>query len=366
MPEIRLKNINKTIEGKGILKNICLRIEDGLFTCILGPPGAGKTTLLKIIAGLESLATGEVYFGEENITDLSPQMRDISMVFQDFALYPHLLVYENIASPLKAKRMPKKEIRKKVKEVTSFLGIDRLLDRIPRQLSGGEMQRVAIARAMIKEPKVYLLDEILVNLDYKIREEMRSELKGIAKKMGRTIIYATPDPLDVLSMADRVVVLHKGIIEQKGSTKEVYTHPKNIVVGGYFGFPEMNLVDCVLKRKNNKLFITTDELTIDISEFKEKLKERKEKEVILGVRPENMNIATEAVQKRGNNLVKGEVVLGEVIGSDTIVHVKIGKDKIKIFVPRIYRVPIGEKIWLHFNTRDIYLFNRQTGECILG
>jgi len=361
MADIRIANITKEIKGKRILDDITLEIKDRSFTCILGPPGAGKTTLLRIIAGLETPEKGRIYFGEKDVTDLPPQKRGVSMVFQDFALYPHLTVYKNIASPLIAMKLPSNDIEKRVKEVAKFLKIDELLNRKPHEISGGEMQRVAIGRLLVKKPKICLFDEPLVNLDYKIREEVRGELKLMREKFDQTIIYATPDPVDALSMADKVAIINEGKIMQYDTVNEVYNHPINLFSGVYMGNPPMNTVDCSVVEKNGRIFLDASSFKINaISLPTDKLLSLDK--VVLGIRPEDIQIGKNPSQ--GYFSLNVETIMGEVIGSDTILHVKIGEHSLRVFIPKIYREKMGKSIWISFNINSIYIFDKSSGKTI--
>jgi multiple sugar transport system ATP-binding protein len=358
MPEVILDRISKTIHKKKVLDNISLRVEEGSFVCLLGPAGGGKTTLLKIIAGLEMPSAGAVFFGQENVTTREPYKRDVSMVFQDFALYPHMSVFKNIASPLTAKKLPKSDIAKKVNDVAKFLKIDRFLDRKISQLSGGEMQRVAIGRALAKDAKIVLFDEIFVNLDYKLREEMRVEFKELVDKLNITTIFSSPDPEDGLSLADKVAVVHEGKILQYDTRDVIYNSPVDVFTGEYFGYPEMNLIDCTIAGENGDLHLRTDSFQIPLKKaFAEKT--IPPGNYRLGIRPEHIGIS-ETKSDAGIS-VTGQMLLTEVIGSDTIVHIDLGKNTIQSFLPGIYRNVNDKQIFIGFNPGSIYLFEQDSG-----
>lgn len=361
MPKVVVDRISKSFQRKTVLDNVSLEIDEGSFVCLLGPAGGGKTTLLKIIAGLETPDLGAVYFDEQDVTTTGLHQRDVSMVFQDFALYPHMNVFKNLASPLKAKKLPSHEIQEKVKKVAAFLRIDRFLDRDISQLSGGEMQRVAIGRALAKEAKIVLFDEIFVNLDYKLREEMRVEFKNLVDRLNVTTIFSSPDPEDALSLADKVAVMHEGRILQYDKRDTVYRYPVDVFTGEYFGYPEMNLIDCVVVRRNGELHIDVDFFQIPLR------KDATEKEIppgnyILGLRPENLLISDEPQEKGAS--IPGQMLLTEVIGSDTIVHVDLGKHTIESFVPGIYRGVSDRKIHVSFEPSAVYLFDKETGKFV--
>jgi len=357
MPGIILNKISKKIGDQKILDDITLEIDEGSFVCLLGPTGSGKTTLLRIIAGLEQPDGGAVLFGEENVTDLPPNMRDVSMVFQDFALYPHMSVFKNLASPLAAKGLASSEVKEKVQEVAKFLKIDRFLERRITQLSGGEMQRVAIGRALAKEAKIVLFDEVFVNLDYKLREEMRVEFKKLVDALSITTIFSTPDPEDALSLADKVAVVHEGRILQYDEREKVYEYPTDVFTGSYFGYPEMNLLDCMVAKRNGELFIDTESFAIPIKNAGSGHKEIAPGNYVLGLRPENISISD---KPEGDITIQGKMLLTEVIGSDTIVHIAVGDHTIHSFVPGIHRTVSDREIYIGFEPKNAYLFNKET------
>ena len=363
MVSVKLVGITKKYGDKIALDNVSLTVEDKSFTCILGPPGAGKTTLLRIVAGLENPDKGEIYFDDTPVRWETPKERGVGMVFQDFALYPHMTVFDNIANPLKAAKLPKKEIRVKVENITKFLKIDDLLDRMPQQLSGGEMQRVAIARAMVKGSKIYLFDEPLANLDYKIREDMRGEFRKMQEELGETILYATPDPVDALAMADKIAVMRDGRIEQFGEVMDVYIYPKNAFVATYLGYLPTNIVECQIYREGERLILDAGEFKVDATKLKDKIK-MLDKEALLGIRPEHVQI-TEEKPDEGDVKFESELIVGEVIGSDTILHFKVKGQIFKAFIPMMYPGRVGEKLWLSFNLDNIRLFDKNTGESLM-
>ncbi len=361
MPEVILDRISKTIHKKKVLDDVSLRVEEGSFVCLLGPAGGGKTTLLKIIAGLEMPSAGAVYFDQENVTTREPYKRDVSMVFQDFALYPHMSVFKNIASPLTAKKLPKSDIEKKVNEVAKFLKIDRFLNRKINQLSGGEMQRVAIGRALAKDARIVLFDEIFVNLDYKLREEMRVEFKELVDKLNITTIFSSPDPEDGLSLADKVAIVYQGKILQYDPREVVYNSPVNVFTGEYFGYPEMNLIACTITGQNGDLQISTDSFQIP---FKKVFagKNIPPGNYIIGLRPEHVSISE--TKPDAGVFIAGQMLLTEVIGSDTIVHIDLGKNTIESFVPGIYRNVTDKQIYISFNPGAAYLFEKDSGSFV--
>ena len=360
------RNVNKSMRNEKILNNINLELESGKFYCLLGPVGAGKTTLLKVIAGLEEIDPGgQINYGDQDFDQMSLWERNVAMVYQNFVLYPHFNVFENIASPLRARKLSKTEINTKVQSISEMLRIDKLLNKKPKELSGGEMQRVAIARALAKEADIYLFDEILVNLDYKIREEMRPELRKITHGQNRMVIFSTSDPVDVLSMGDKVIVMDAGEILQFGNVNEVYEYPINIRVGKYFGYPEMNIL---------KAFITDEknQIQVDIGTQKQFLKKTTSKEYngsyIIGVRPEDVKMVKQDqmdfVQNDEFLFLKAIGVVSEVIGSDTVISTTVEKQAFTLFHPGIYIVEPDEKVEVMVSKDELLIYNSENGEII--
>jgi ABC-type sugar transport system ATPase subunit len=369
MRGIKLEKVTRTYGKKKALDSVSLEIEEGSFVCLLGPTGSGKTTLLKILAGVETPSSGAVYFDSTDVTLVPPNKRSVSMVFENFALYPNMSVFRNIASPLHAKKLPRRDIQQKVAETAKFLKIDHLLKRRISQLSGGEMQRVAIARALCKEAKLVLFDEIFVNLDYKLREQMRIEFKALMDRVKITSVFSTPDPEDAFMLADKVAVIHDGQIRQFESKDAAYNRPVDAFTGTYFGHPEMNLLDCDLVQRDGTFTMESSVLRMPV--LADELRSRvKAGGYSLGVRPEHLKIHAEGVPSgpvdgRGQeSMFEGKILLTEVVGSDTIVHVAIGSDSIEVFTPGIYREDVGKSIFVSFDPRKIYLFEKSTGQFV--
>lgn len=360
------KNVNKSWGNKKILQNINLELETGKFYCLLGPVGSGKTTLLRVIAGLEEIDPGgQIEFKNQDYTQMSLWDRNAAMVYQNFVLYPHFNVFDNIASPLKARNLSKTEISKKVQSITEMLRIEKLLKKRPKELSGGEMQRVAIARALAKEADIYLFDEILVNLDYKIREEMRPELRKITQGQNRMVIFSTSDPIDVLSMGDKVIIMDQGEILQFGNVNEVYENPKNIRVGKYFGYPEMNILETTIKDNG-------DRIQIEIGDQKQYLKKAVTRDYhgkyTIGIRPEDAKMISlnqqNEVLKDTFLFLKAIGIVSEVIGSDTVISSAIDKQFLTLFHPGIHIVEPDEEINVMIRKDDVLVFSAETGEII--
>ena len=352
MPEIKVENVSKLIDGKPIVNNVSMEIPDKSFFCILGPPRSGKTMLMRLIAGLEMPDKGRILFDGEDVTALGPVERKVAIAFQDFALYPHLTAFDNIASPLKAMKLPKDEIRRKVLEVARYLKIEHRLTHYPSELSGGEKQRVAIARALVKDAEVILLDEPLVRLDYKIREDMRAELYKIQKEIGKNVILITGDPFEAMSLGERIAVMNEGRIVQLGTMEDIYERPVNVFVGRYFGVVEMNIFDGEIVKMNDVASLRTKIFEIPLKNARN----LPEGSVKIGLRPEHMSVL-ELAGKREVNF-RGKIVLTEVVGSDTIVHIDAGLGELlRVSVPAIYRRQIGEEIDVGFDIENLYIFS---------
>ena len=360
MINVSISHIFKIYGKKIALQDVSAQIKSGSFFCILGEPGAGKTTLLRIIAGLEIPEDGNVFFDGKEMTLVPTQKRDIAMVFQDFALYPHMTVFENIASPLRAIRLDERTIKERIQKVTRFLKIEYLLDRSPLYISGGERQRVAIARSLVKETKISLFDEPLVNLDFKIREDMRAQFKLMQREFHQTIVFATPDPVDAMSMADQVLVLHEGKVQQLATVWEAYFRPTNLFVATYLGYPPMNIIEGKLSQSQSNLLWISPDSQIDVTDSLG-IQEVQGEIILIGIRPEHIVLGK---VDESHISWEGIVLLSEVVGSDTIVHLKIGNHtSLRTFIPGIYRVTVGEKLKIGFQKSDLYIFNERR-ECI--
>jgi len=331
MSNVILKNIRKTYDNnKTVINNVNLEIKDKEFIVLVGSSGCGKSTLLRMIAGLEDITSGEIFIGDKKVNDVPPKDRDIAFVFQSYALYPHMTVRENIAFGLKMRKVPKAEIDKKVKEAAEILNLEEYLDRKPKQLSGGQRQRVALGRAIVRDPKVFLMDEPLSNLDAKLRVQMRSEIKKLHQKLQTTFIYVTHDQTEALTMGDRIVILNNGDIQQVDTPDMIYNHPKNTFVAGFIGSPQMN-------------FINGRELGLD-------------ENITYGIRPEKM------LSQTGEIKLSANVEISEMLGSEKIAYFNIGESKCCAKLPS--DMQIGSVIDLSINKEDLYQFNTQTGEAV--
>lgn len=331
MSNVILKNIRKTYDNKKtVINNVNLEIKDKEFVVLVGASGCGKSTLLRMIAGLEDISDGEIYIGDKKVNNVPPKDRDIAFVFQSYALYPHMTVRENIAFGLKMRKVAKKTIDEKVAQAAEILNLGEYLDRKPKQLSGGQRQRVALGRAIVRNPKVFLMDEPLSNLDAKLRVQMRSEIKKLHEKLQTTFIYVTHDQTEALTMGDRIVVLNNGDIQQVDTPSEIYNNPKNTFVAGFVGSPQMN-------------FIEGKDLGLD-------------ENILYGIRPEKVTSTD------GDIKLNVKVEITEMLGSEIIVYFNIGDRKCSAKLPS--DTQIGKTFDICINSHDLYKFDKQTGERI--
>lgn len=331
MSNVTLKGVRKIYDKKVVIDNIDLEIKDKEFIVLVGASGCGKSTILRMIAGLEDITDGEILIGDKKVNNIHPKDRDIAFVFQSYALYPHMTVRENIAFGLKMRKVPKDEIEKKVLEAAKILNLTEYLDRKPKQLSGGQRQRVALGRAIVRNPKVFLMDEPLSNLDAKLRVQMRAEIKKLHEKLQTTFIYVTHDQTEALTMGDRIVVLDKGVIQQVDSPEEIYNNPQNMFVAGFVGSPQMN-------------FIAGENLS---QEFSGK---------IAGIRPEKMR------EEQGEFKLQVNVEMTELLGSEQIAYFNIGESKCSAKLPADFKQE--KTLDLTINRQDIFLFDKDTGKRI--
>ena len=370
MVEVRLEDLKKYFDNGKVkaVNGLNLTIKDGEFLVLLGPSGCGKTTTLRMISGLEEPTEGKIWFGDRDVTYLPPKDRNISMVFQSYAVWPHMKVYDNIAFPLKIKKYPKNEINERVKWAAELLQISELLDRYPAQLSGGQRQRVAVARAIVVEPDVLLMDEPLSNLDAKLRVAMRAEIKKLQTKLKVTTVYVTHDQVEAMTMGDRIAVMNKGHLLQVGPPTEVYLKPRSMFVATFIGAPEMNLMEVSVKETDNGIALEGGAFTLTLpSDLGELLRDYIDKTVIFGIRPEHMTIegvsTLEHVKREAR--IEGVVDFIEALGTDTIVHTMIGNRLIKIKLPGHIPIPIGEKVKIVIDLDNIHVFDKNTEKTII-
>ena len=321
MGAIKISSVGKIYpNGTRALEDVNIEINDGEFVVLVGPSGCGKTTLLRMVAGLEDITEGEISIANNIVNEVAPKDRDIAMVFQNYALYPHMSVYDNMAFSLKLRKIPKDEIDKKVKEAAKTLEISELLERKPKALSGGQRQRVAMGRAIVRNPQAFLMDEPLSNLDAKLRVQMRAELGQLHTQLETTTLYVTHDQVEAMTMGDRVAVIRKGILQQIDTPREIYLYPKNIFVAGFIGSPSMNFVYATATKTGKGMKITFGDDTVNVASAPEALVSYEGKEIVVGIRPEAFEDSVYANDNEFSEKVGIEVSLLEQLGSDTYVH----------------------------------------------
>lgn len=356
MEFLKLTNLTKvflkTIEA---VKDMNLTIDKGEFMVLLGPSGCGKTTTMRMIAGLEDVTQGDILLEGESIKNLAPKDRGVSMIFQSYAVWPHMTVYQNIAYALKLKRMPKKEIDKRVKETAAMADITEYLDRRPGSLSGGQRQRVAVARAMAVKPKLFLMDEPLSNLDAKLRVAMRTDLKKVHEQLGSTTIFVTHDQSEAMSLADRIVVMNMGVIEQIGTPNEIYHDCETQFVANFIGSPATNFFDVKIAKENGKIIARNEAFDFEITEgVKKSLGEYEGKDVVLGVRPENF-----CILPKNEGLLNSKIEFIEPQGSHTIVVIEIAGKQYKLISGEVFKLYVGQEIGIGFNQNYLF-FDKDT------
>jgi len=362
MAEVLLKNVSKIYDGGNkVVTDANFKVEDKEFVVLVGPSGCGKTTTLRMIAGLEEITSGEIFIDGKLVNNLPPKDRDIAMVFQNYALYPHMTVYENMAFGLKLKKVDKKEIETRVNEAAKILGLEKYLDRKPKALSGGQRQRVAVGRAIVRKPKVFLFDEPLSNLDAKLRVQMRTEISKLHKQLGATMIYVTHDQTEAMTMGDRIVIMKDGIINQVDTPMNLYNKPINQFVAGFIGSPAMNFIDVHLKSEN---VISSKDGKIKFSltfEQKDHLKDNLDKEIILGIRPEDIRLQNDL-----KNSIEIEVLIDvtEPMGNETFIYFEIEQNPFIARVKPIKDLKSNERINLYIDPTSIYLFDKTSGKNI--
>ena len=321
MGAININNVGKIYpNGTRALEDVNIEINDGEFVVLVGPSGCGKTTLLRMVAGLEDITEGEISIADKVVNEIAPKDRDIAMVFQNYALYPHMSVYDNMAFSLKLRKLPKDEIDQKVKDAAKTLEIDELLERKPKALSGGQRQRVAMGRAIVRNPQAFLMDEPLSNLDAKLRVQMRAELGELHSQLETTTLYVTHDQVEALTMGDRVAVIRKGVLQQIDTPREIYLYPKNIFVAGFIGSPSMNFVYSTVKTSAKGIVLTFGDDKILSKDAPEALNGYEGKEIVLGIRPEAFEDSVYANKKEFTEELNIDVSLLEQLGSDTYIH----------------------------------------------
>jgi len=343
---IKFQNVTKAFGDTLVVDDLSLEIADGEFVVLLGPSGCGKTTTLRMLAGLETITTGDVYIGGERINDVQTQHRDLAMVFQSYALYPHMTIAENIAYPLRVRKLDKPERTKRVTSVARMLEIESLLDRKPRQLSGGERQRVALARAIVREPRAYLMDEPLSNLDARLRVQMRGELKRLQHQLGTTTIYVTHDQAEAMTLATRVAVMSRGRLQQFDTPLNIYNRPANRFVAEFVGSPSMNFIDGKIE---SGAFVS-ESIRIPVTR-------ENADQLTIGIRPEHISVLTEPQ----NNATPATVYVTELMGNETFVFLSVGTNKLIARAAADFRAELESPVWLRIDAEKAHYFDRQTG-----
>lgn len=368
MAGVVLKNVVKRFGDVVAVNKVDLEIKDKEFIVLVGPSGCGKTTTLRMIAGLEEVDEGEIYIGDTLVNDVPPKDRDIAMVFQNYALYPHMDVYNNMAFGLKLRKFPKDEIDRRVKEAAEILGIQELLRRKPKQLSGGQRQRVAVGRAIVRHPKVFLFDEPLSNLDAKLRVQMRAELSKLHDRLQTTMIYVTHDQVEAMTMGDRIVVMRDGIIQQVGTPLELYNKPANKFVAGFIGTPSMNFLDVTLKKDGDFLVLDGQSFKITVpEEYRAALEPYVNKEVTFGIRPQDiydLAVSKEMLRQDGN-VIDATVDVVEPLGSEQIVYLTCGAHTIVAVFDMQTHVDVGDTMKIVVDTDKMHVFDIDTEKAII-
>ena len=364
MASIKLEGVSKSFRDSSIIKNVDLTIEDGQCTVLVGPSGCGKSTILRLICGLEDVDSGNIYIGDRLVNDVPPASRGIAMVFQSYALYPHMTVFENMSFALQVRKLKKDEIQRRVEEAAKILKIDHLLQRKPKELSGGQRQRVAIGRAIVRNPYAFLFDEPLSNLDYSLRCQMRYELAKLKAQLRTTMVYVTHDQSEAMTLADKIVVMHDGIVEQEGSPLEIYNSPVNTFVAQFIGSSKMNIFPVTFEGQKGDMSNFKLE-TGEIVSINKKLDLKKGTKCLFGIRPEDLDVVAQNAKCSGNRL-DGEVVLAENLGGEGFVYVNL-KDGYQIMSKSKKTVleQAGQKARLCFGYDRCYLFDEQ-GKTICG
>jgi len=370
MAGLKLKDIvKKYSNGFVAVKDFNLEIEDKEFIIFVGPSGCGKSTTLRMIAGLEEISSGELYIDGKVVNDVAPKDRDIAMVFQNYALYPHMTVYDNMAFGLKLRKMPKDEIDRRVKEAAAILGIDVLLDRRPKALSGGQRQRVAMGRAIVRNPKVFLMDEPLSNLDAKLRVQMRTEISKLHQKLETTFVYVTHDQTEAMTLGTRIVVLKDGIIQQVDSPSNLYHNPNNLFVATFIGSPQMNILEAKALKEGNDVYLSFNDYKIKVPEAKAKVIIEKgyiDKDVYLGIRPEDLHDEEIFISASPDSIIETDVEVTEMLGAEVYLYLDLEGQKLTARVDPRSKAKAGDKVKVALDTNMLHVFDKDTEETIVN
>ncbi len=358
MAEVRFKKVTKSYGEVTVIPKLDLVIPDTRFVVLVGPSGCGKSTTLRLIAGLEEASSGDIFIGEKKVNDILPRNRDIAMVFQSYALYPHMNVRENLAFGLKLRKVDKKEIAERVEEVSRILGLETLLRRKPKDLSGGQRQRVAMGRAIVRRPSVFLFDEPLSNLDAKLRSEMRREISKLHRRLGTTIVYVTHDQVEAMTLADCVVAMKDGIVQQMGEPLELYRRPSNLFVAGFIGTPQMNFIDAEITMSGGEKTITAKGWNIPIAS---RFKEPEGKDVVLGIRPSDLVINPENIAS-----MKASVEVREPMGAEVFLSLESECGPLQARVENHHKAEVGDNISFGIPVEKMHLFDKASGKSLLA
>jgi ABC-type sugar transport system ATPase subunit len=363
MAEIRIQNLTKQFGDFTAVKDLNLTIADGEFLILLGPSGCGKTTTLRSIAGLERQTSGDIFIGGRKVNELSPGDRDIAMVFQFYALYPHLTAYDNIAFPLRASNRPASEIDASVGRAAKLLRIEYLLKRKPNRMSGGEQQRVALGRAIVRRPSAFLMDEPLTNLDAKLRADMRAEIKHLQRELNTTMVYVTHDQTEAMSMAQRIAVMNQGVLQQVGTPLGIYDHPATLFVAGFIGSPPMNFVDVALKDGEAPMLtnVRGDFKLLLAPQLRNMLMEKQNANLRMGIRSEDVQV----IPNPADGDLKAQVYVREPLGDEIIYDLKIGDQMLRAKAPPTLRLNVGDRAGLKFDQTRLHLFDLKTEQAII-
>jgi multiple sugar transport system ATP-binding protein len=366
MANVWLRNLTKKFDKVVAVNNVNLEIADREFVVLVGPSGCGKTTTLRMIAGLEEITEGEIYIKGRLVNKLAPKDRNIAMVFQSYALYPHMKVFDNMAFGLKMRKVPKEDVKERVQKAAQILGIEALLARKPRQLSGGQRQRVALGRAIVRNPEVFLFDEPLSNLDAKLRLQMRTELKKLHERLQATVVYVTHDQVEAMTMGDRIVVMKDGVVHQVGNPLELYNRPENLFVAGFIGSPAMNFIPCRLLQEDSLFFIDTGDFSIPLPDRIASKLDFSENEFVFGIRPEDIYEKGPGQEPSVERpIIEAKVNVVEPLGKEISLDVSTGANSLTVLLGAETKAKPHQEIDLTLNLDKAHLFRRGGGEAIV-
>ena len=369
MASLKLNHIYKIYSGNvTAVSDFCLDIEDKEFIVLVGPSGCGKSTTLRMVAGLEEISEGELYIGDRLVNDVAPKDRDIAMVFQNYALYPHMTVYDNMAFGLKLRKKPKDEIDKLVREAAKILGIEQLLNRKPKALSGGQRQRVALGRAIVRDPKVFLMDEPLSNLDAKLRVQMRTEITKLHQRLQTTFIYVTHDQTEAMTMGTRIVVMKDGFIQQVDTPQNLYDLPVNEFVAGFMGSPQMNFIDATLVKEGADYYVTfgAAKIKVPANKANDEIANYVGKEIVFGIRPEDVHDEPEFIEKHPESRATADVEVTELMGAETYLYLNCEGNALTARVEPTSTAKTGDKVTIALDMNKMHLFDKETEKTILN